>query len=159
MKSEVFGRGELIKIGVLFLLPIAHPMLLPFVGTPSHLLWWVHVLPVARLSFRLGPRTAMVSLALSATLVSVGEWLFGLGYGVPADRETILALAVALSATNALVASFALHARRVTARYRLLFDRLQMGVMRGRRDREREPRSDADPPLRGSSGTPRHGAD
>lgn len=116
--------------GLLFLVPALHPLLIPSVGVPSHLLWWVHVLPVAILTFQCGESMAIVSLVVSAAFVTVGEGLFGSGYGVPAGPETILALTFALTGTNLLVASFALYARRVSRRYKLLFDRVTMGVIR-----------------------------
>lgn len=97
------------------LLPAAHPLFIPFVGAPSHLLWWVHVLPVAMVTYRFGLRGAFTVVAASAALVLAGERAFGNGYGQPADWETALSLFVALSATNLLVAGFALYARIATA--------------------------------------------
>jgi signal transduction histidine kinase len=108
--------------------PALHPLLLPIVGVPSHLLWWVHVLPVALVTFRGGRRAAVAVVAVSLSVVSLGELTFGAGYGTPATTETVVALSVALTATNLLVAAFALYAREVSGRYRLLFDRVRVAI-------------------------------
>ncbi|MDZ7749495.1 MAG: EAL domain-containing protein [Halofilum sp. (in: g-proteobacteria)] len=100
------------------LLPAVHPTLIPLVGAPSHLLWWIHVLPVAMATYRFGIQGMLLVVVASAALVLIGERLFGSGYGRPADWETALSLFVALSATNLLVAGFALYARFATARLR-----------------------------------------
>jgi len=118
-----------ILVGALFLLPALHPLLIPVVGLPSHLLWWAHVLPVALLTFRGGRVVATASLILSTSLLVAGEAMFGGGYGVGAPPGTIVALATALTATNLLVVVFALYARGVSLRYQLLFDRVQIGVV------------------------------
>lgn len=106
---------------LLFALPGAHPLLHPFVGVPSHLLWFVHVLPVGLISHAFGVRGAAAALALSAASVALGEQLFGQGYGQPADAATIVALTAAVTATGALVAGFALLVRSVE-RQRVLLE-------------------------------------
>jgi EAL domain-containing protein (putative c-di-GMP-specific phosphodiesterase class I)/GGDEF domain-containing protein len=96
--------------------PVAHPALIPMIGVPSHLLWWVHVLPVALLTRAFGWRGAAGSIVFCTASVVAGERLFGAGYGQPADWATALALAVALALTNGLVAGFALFVRSEQAR-------------------------------------------
>jgi len=129
MPEERSGLPWKLAVASLFFVPVAHPLLLPLVGVPSHLLWWVHVLPVALLTFRGGRRAAALSLVVSGAFVAGGEALFGGGYGFPAATETALALTVALTATNLLVVVFALYARGASSRYRLLFNRVGMGVV------------------------------
>lgn len=110
-------------------LPILHPLLIPLLGAPSHLLWWAHVLPVARMGFDRGRKGAGLALAASAMLVLLGERLFGYGYGSPASWETTLSLTTALFLTNLLVSWFALHARRITLQYRVLLAGLPVGAV------------------------------
>ena len=117
-------------IAVLFLMPVSHPLLIPLVGVPSHLMWWVHVLPVALVTFRCGRRPGVMAFFVSLLLVSGGELAFGAGYGIPASGQTVIALTVALGGTNLLVGAFALYARRVNEGYRLLFSRISLGVVR-----------------------------
>lgn len=117
------------QICALFALPALHPLLMPAVGVPSHLLWWVHVLPVALITFRRGRMWSAASVGASALLVVVGELAFGSGYGVAAPFSTVVALATALTATNLLVVGFALYARRAVTRYRLLFSGIRMPIL------------------------------
>lgn len=117
-------------VGGLLLAPALHPLLIPLIGVPSHLLWWVHVLPIALVSFRYGRRGAARLVPLSTALVIAGERLFGAGYGVPAPWETAWSLAAALTATHILVAGFALHARATSRRYQLLFDHAASAILR-----------------------------
>jgi len=119
-------------IHLLWLAPLLHPLFIPLLGPPSHLLWWSHVLPVARMGFDDGRRGTAVGLGLSLVLVVGGERLFGYGYGSPASWETTLSLALALLFTNLLVSSFALHARRITLQYRVLLAGLPVGAVRTR---------------------------
>lgn len=100
------------------------------VGVPSHLLWWIHVLPVAVVTYRFGVRGGMAVVAFSALLVGAGERLFGAGYWTPADWATVFSLTVAVTFTNLLVAGFALYARALARRYQLLFERAQIGILR-----------------------------
>ena len=116
-------------LALLFLVPALHPVFIPLVGPPSHLLWWVHVLPVALLTFHGGRSIGWVAVSISGLWVAVGELLFGAGYGNPATPQTVLLLAVAVTATNALVAWFALYARSLGRRYRILTENLTMGVL------------------------------
>jgi len=121
-------------VSLLFLAPVTHPLLRPLLGVPSHLLWFVHVLPVALLTFWYGRRAAALAVALSPVLVGFGERTLGAGYGHPADMETTLALVVAVLFTDILIAGFALFARNVADGYRLLFDNVRMGVVRVGKD-------------------------
>jgi len=101
----------LVSAVALLVVPAAHPLLIPLVGTPSHLLWWAHVLPVALTTYRHGRPGGVASIMGSLVLVLGGERLFGAGYGTAADWQTTLSLATALTLTNVLVAGFALFAR------------------------------------------------
>ena len=130
MKDPSISWTRRTGVASIFLVPLLHPLLMPLVGVPSHLLWWVHVLPVALFTFWFGQRAAVVAMLASAGLVAVGEMVLGGGYGVPASTETVVALTAALTLTNLLVVAFAVHARRVSHEYRLLFDNVGMGVLR-----------------------------
>lgn len=123
-------RRNLALLALCFLVPVAHPLLTPLVGVPSHLLWWIHVLPVAFFTYRFGRTGAAATVAVSTTLVVAGGRVFGAGYGSPATWETALSLAAALAFTNLLVGAFALYARTMTQRYRLLFQGVTLGVLR-----------------------------
>ncbi len=124
------GPGRLMAgAAALLLLPFLHPILIPVVGVPSHLLWFVHVLPVAMLTYTDGRRTGLVAVMVSAGLVVTGERLLGAGFFQSAPWETALSLGVAVTFTNVLLLGFALYARRVTARYRLLFDESATGIV------------------------------
>ncbi|MDT8340545.1 MAG: ATP-binding protein [Longimicrobiales bacterium] len=113
----------------LFLLPFGHPLLMPLVGMPSHLLWWLHVLPVAILTWRHGRRAALLAVLAGGALVIAGERTVGAGFGVPADWPTTLTLAGGTLLTHVLVAGFALHARSVAGRYRALFRAARAGIL------------------------------
>lgn len=123
------GFRPWVAVGALLALPALHPLLIPFIGVPSHLLWWVHVLPVALVTFRRGQRRGLAMLVVSALLVLWGERVFGAGYGRPASWGTAWALTIALAATNVLVAGFAVYARRVARRYDLLFDNAASAIL------------------------------
>ena len=114
----------------LFVAPALHPLLLPLVGVASHLLWFLHVLPVALLIWIHGRRWTAPVLVGSAAVVLGGERLLGAGYWVPAPWQTAISLAVAVTFANGLVAGFAVYARAARDRYRLLFHRVTMGVLR-----------------------------
>jgi len=101
-----------------FLLPAAHPLVMPAIGAPSHLLWFTLTLAVAIASYNFGTRGAFWSLVASGVWVAAGEWLFGRGYGVAADDATIIALTSAVVLTGALIAGFSLAARAEHARVR-----------------------------------------
>lgn len=116
-------------VAVPFVLPLAHPLLIPWVGVPSHLLWWTHVLPVAMASYHGGRRGAAASVAASIFMVAAGERLLGAGYGVPADWATTIALSTGVLATHVLVAGFALYARSVARQYRTLFSVARSGLL------------------------------
>lgn len=116
-------------VGML-LLPALHPLLIPLIGVPSHLLWWVHVLPVALVAFHHGRAAAVATAAASTALLLAGERLFGSGYGVAASWETTWSLAIAVTATHILVAGFAIHARAESRQYRLLFDNAASAILR-----------------------------
>jgi signal transduction histidine kinase len=119
-----------LAIVALLALPAAHPLLRPAVGVASHLLWWVHVLPVSLIVYRYGRRAALTAVVASPLVVLLGERAFGGGYGVAADWTTAWALATALLLTHALMAGFALYARSLAARDRGLFDAANSGVLR-----------------------------
>lgn len=93
-------------------LPAIHPIFRPAIGVGSHLLWLVHVLPAALLTYRYGRKAFASVLPLSPLLILAGERLFGAGYGSPASWRTAVSLAVSIGAANLLVAGFALSARR-----------------------------------------------
>lgn len=61
-------RFYLLTAGLL-VVPAVHPLLIPAIGAPSHLLWWLHVLPVALTAFRYGKRGAMGVVGISLGLV------------------------------------------------------------------------------------------
>lgn len=117
-------------VAALLLVPAVHPLLMPWAGVASHLLWWIHVLPVAMLGYRYGRTALGPSIAGSVILLVIGERAFGAGYMVAADWPTVVSLAVALSFTEILVGGFALYARGMSRRYRLLFDEADMGIIR-----------------------------
>lgn len=124
------SRRVLTLLALGFAVPVAHPLLIPLVGVPSHLLWWVHVLPVAFFTYRFGRWGALGTILFSTALVLVGERTFGAGYWAAAPWETAGSLAAALAFTNLLVGAFALYARTMTARYQLLFGGVTVGVIR-----------------------------
>jgi diguanylate cyclase (GGDEF)-like protein len=95
----------------LYLAPALHPLLRPMVGPPSHLLWWIHVLPVGQHGHRHGRWGMAGAVAASVVLAGVGERAFGAGYAVAADWETVWSITLALGFTNVLVGAFALYAR------------------------------------------------
>ena len=99
----------------LCLLPVLHPLLRPIVGVPSHLLWFVLVLPVAWWTYHYGRAAGAAATAASVIVLLVGERSFGAGYFVAADWPTALSLAVAVGFICALVAGFALYARSMQA--------------------------------------------
>lgn len=122
-------RGTTPAVCLLFLAPALHPLLLPVVGVPSHLLWFAHVLPVAWLTYHRGRRTGLVSIAMSLTLLTIGERAFGRGYFNAADWQTVTSLAVALGFTNALVAGFADYARRAHSLQQQLWQSQKMETL------------------------------
>ncbi len=121
------GRAVAVGAGLVFAVPALHPLLLPVVGVPSHLMWFAHVLPVGLLTYAFGARGAAVSLATSVVTVALGERLFGAGYGRPADLATVIALAVAVVASSALVAAFALLVRAAERRRQCLEEEARRG--------------------------------
>lgn len=123
-------RGFWLTITGLLAAPALHPLLIPLIGVPSHLLWWVHVLPVALIAFRRGRAAGASIVLISAASVVAGERVFGSGYGVPASWETTWSLAIALLATHLLVSGFALYARGVSGRCRLLFEKAASAILR-----------------------------
>ncbi|MFQ5551479.1 MAG: nitrogen regulation protein NR(II) [Gemmatimonadales bacterium] len=114
----------------LFLLPLLHPVLVPLAGVASHLAWFEHALPVALFTYFKGKRWSISALAASSVLVLVGERFVGGGFGVPAPWATTLALAIAVTITNGLVAAFAWYARDVNLRHRTLFNVATIGILR-----------------------------
>jgi PAS domain S-box-containing protein len=112
----------MIVAAVAMLIPALHPVLIPVVGAPSHLLWFVHVLPVALLSLAFGLPGAAFATGFSAVWVGAGETWFGGGYGTPAPSGTVLALAIAVGLTDLLVGGFALAVRAEQKRRRAVND-------------------------------------
>jgi len=112
------SQGHVLELTalLLFFVPACHPLLIPLVGVPSHLLWWSHVFSAAVVAYRYGRYGSVAVVSLSAIAVVAGERLFGHGYGSPAGWETVAALATALTVTNVLVVGFAIYARRAAAR-------------------------------------------
>ncbi len=108
-------RDRHLGVTALFLAPVLHPLLLPVVGVPSHLLWFVHVLPVAWWTYHRGRTAGALAIAVSLVLLIAGERAFGAGYFVSADWKTAIALSVSLGFTCALVGGFALYARKAYA--------------------------------------------
>ncbi len=98
--------------------PVGHPVLLPIVGVPSHLLWFVHVLAVAITGYLAGLRLGLLTLLVSAGWVLAGERWFGMGYWEAADWPTAVAMMTAVAATNALVLGFAVTVRATERRRR-----------------------------------------
>lgn len=123
------GRATTAAICLVFLLPALHPLLLPLVGVPSHLLWFAHVLPVAWSTYHRGHRGGAYSMAVSLVLLVLGERLFGARYFVAADWPTVAALGVALGFTNALVAGFAAYARRTRSLQEQLWQSQKMETL------------------------------
>ncbi|MFQ5704384.1 MAG: ATP-binding protein [Gemmatimonadales bacterium] len=114
--SRAFGNwpqspSVVLLAGVLFVLPGIHPLLRAFVGEPSHLLWFVHVLPVALAAFAWGITGALAVIPASVLLVMGGELVFGAGYGSGADVDTVVALGLSVGLTEILVAAFAIRVR------------------------------------------------
>lgn len=118
MLSQSRRTARWIVAALAFTLPAAHPLLLPAVGAPSHLLWFILTLPVAIASYSFGVRGAAGSLLAASVWVASGELLFGNGYGVGADDTTVIALTTAVGLTGALIAGFSLAARSEHARNR-----------------------------------------
>jgi signal transduction histidine kinase len=115
---------------LLLLLPGLHPLLIPTLGAPSHLLWFAHVAAVGLLTFQSGRPGAVAGVAVSAVWVAVGELLFGAGYGTPADGTTVVALTFSVALMDALVAAFALDARSLARRYHHLFDESRVPMLK-----------------------------
>lgn len=60
-----------VLLSLLFIpLPVLHPLLIPLLGPPSHLLWWVYVAPVALLSYTFGVRGAAWAVPGSIVLMA-----------------------------------------------------------------------------------------
>lgn len=111
MRITHAGRIRWVVAAVAMVAPVAHPLLLQFVGVASHLLWFVQTLAVAIVAYEWGPRMATAAVIGSAASVWLGETSFGNGYGLPADEATRLALMVSVGVTGALVAGFAVVAK------------------------------------------------
>jgi diguanylate cyclase (GGDEF)-like protein len=113
-------RIKALLFAMLFIpVPVLHPLMIPYLGPPSHLLWWVYVAPVALLSYTFGIRGALMAVPAGIGLLIVGERAFGYGYGVPASWETTLSLAVALAITLLLIAALSVYAGQAAHKLRL----------------------------------------
>jgi len=89
--DEATGREDAVfraAVAVLLAVPAVHPTPVPCVGASSHLLWWVHVLPLAMVPYREGRNRGSALVVASVALVIVGERTFGADYGQPAERPT-----------------------------------------------------------------------
>lgn len=78
---------------ILSLVPALHPLLRPFVGAPSHLLWFVLLVPVSSVTYAKGTGWGSLAVAAATLWTVLGEALFGSGYGVGADAATTTAMA------------------------------------------------------------------
>lgn len=121
--------GVTMAICTVFLAPALHPLLLPVVGVPSHLLWFAHVLPVAWITYHRGPPWGAASIGASLALLVAGERAFGAGYFVAVDWHTVVSLAVALGFINVLVAGFAAYARRARSLQEQLWQSQKMETL------------------------------
>ncbi|MBK7595315.1 MAG: response regulator [Gemmatimonadetes bacterium] len=99
------------------MVPALHPILRTFVGAPSHLLWFVLVVPVGASAYGRSQRWAIPLAALAALWTAVGEFWFGAGYGHAADPATILALTTAVGLVAALTAVMARGLRTLEERH------------------------------------------
>ncbi len=123
------GRRHLLFALPLLVLPVLHPIFIPWLGPPSHLAWFLHVVGTALVTYRWGRYGAAWYIPSSVILVFVGERLFGAGYGIPADLPTALSLSVSVGLMDVLMYVFASAARRLTLRYQILFEALEVGVI------------------------------
>lgn len=82
--------GPLVLFGMMLLLatPALHPLLTPYTGVTSHLLWWLHVAAVAQVAYLYRWQGAVIAITSSFLLIVSGERLFGAGYGTPARYST-----------------------------------------------------------------------
>ncbi len=90
------GRGLLVTAVVLFFVPLLHPAIRPAVGVTSHLLWFVHAVPVVVAGYHGGFRRGLLVVLGSGIMVWFFEGWFGEGYGHGADMATRTALGVAV---------------------------------------------------------------
>lgn len=82
---------------ILTLIPALHPLLRPFVGPPSHLLWFVLLVPVSSITYAKGTGWGALAAAIAALWTVAGELLFGSGYGVGSDAATTSAMATTVA--------------------------------------------------------------
>ncbi len=127
---KLIKRWAPVIIVIPLFLPFLHPLLIPLVGVPSHLLWFTHVATTAAVTYRYGHKGALLIVPLSLSIVVACERLFGAGYWIPADWFTVLALGISSLFVNLLMVGFGLYARRITQRYQILFQELTIGVLR-----------------------------
>lgn len=90
------SRGLLVAAVVLFLVPLLHPAIRPTVGVTSHLLWFVHAVPVVVAGYYGGFRRGLLVVLGSGLMVWLFEGWFGEGYGHGADMATRTAMGIAV---------------------------------------------------------------
>ncbi len=90
------SRRLLVAAVVLFFVPLLHPAIRPAVGVTSHLLWFVHAVPVVVAGYYGGFRRGLLVVLGSGLMVWLFEGWFGEGYGHGADMATRTAMGVAV---------------------------------------------------------------
>lgn len=118
-RSAIQRMNTAVIAAVFIPIPALHPLLIPFIGPPSHLMWWIYVVPVALVSYTFGVRWAAVATLASVLLLIAGERRFGYGYDTPASWETTVSLAVALGITLLLIAALSAYAGHAARKLRL----------------------------------------
>lgn len=89
-------RSLIITAVVLFFVPLLHPAIRPAVGVTSHLLWFVHAVPVVIAGYVGGFRRGLLVALGSGVMVWLFEGWFGEGYGHGADMATRTAMGIAV---------------------------------------------------------------
>ncbi|MDT8369401.1 MAG: ATP-binding protein [Longimicrobiales bacterium] len=118
-----------VALAVLFLVPATHPLLIPFVGVSSHLLWFVHSVVVGAAAFAFGIRGVSVVTFASVVAVGAGEALFGAGYGEAADPAALVSLVIAVGSVDLLAGWTAVHARRRSEAFLDLFEHAPVALV------------------------------
>jgi len=87
---------------ILFLVPLLHPAIRPAVGVTSHLLWFVHAVPVVIAGYMGGFRRGLVVALGSGVMAWLFEGWLGEGYGHGADMATRAAMGIAVGVIGVL---------------------------------------------------------
>lgn len=66
-------------------------------GPPSHLLWFVLLVPVSSVTYSKGTGWGLLTTLAATLWTALGESLFGSGYGVAADATTTIAVATTIA--------------------------------------------------------------